>query len=178
MKKFGVLFVGVLLLVACGGAKEVAKNTENVESEIANTNHTEHQIIFEDIEEGDSLFASIQKTYCFGKCPVYTMKIYNGGYVTFVGKANVNMMGNHMTVIRGEDMIRFIDMANEINYFDLEDNYDNPAVSDLPSTTTSIVMNGKRKTVRRRVNFPSELKRFEELFEDLIKNKEWIADRS
>lgn len=170
----------IVIISACGGSKKIAENgngSSNDENEIVNTSQTEHQIIFEDIEEGDSLFASIGKTYCFGKCPVYTMKIYNKGYVTFHGKANVEMIGDFMTVVRGEDMIKFIDMANRINYFDMDDNYDNPGITDLPSTTTSIVMNRKRKTVRCRINCPQSLKSFEKLFEELIESKEWIGER-
>lgn len=169
----------LFVAMSCDGTKKVVEengNTDANPTEQVNTT-SPHQIIFEDVAEGDSLFASIEKTYCFGHCPVYTMKIYNKGYVLYEGKANVNLIGKASTVIGTDEMIPFIDMANEIGYFEMKDNYDNEYITDLPSTTTSIVINRKRKTVRRRVDYPNSIKAFEKLFEDMIEAKGWNASR-
>ena len=171
MKKQIIFLIGLsALLIACGTGKNAEQTTPSpsVETSSSVINDSEHQIVFEDLAEGDSLFASIRKTWCYGTCPVYEMRIYNSGYTEFDGQVNVEMIGLHSAFLRKEDMIKFIDIANEIKFMEMEDVYDNPGLTDLPSTTTTIVLAGKRKTVRRRVNYPQELRGYEQLFIDLI----------
>ncbi|MDX2360654.1 MAG: DUF6438 domain-containing protein [Crocinitomicaceae bacterium] len=180
MKKQILFLIGLsVLLIACGTSKnaEQISTPPPVDSSEQTINGSEHQIIFEDIADGDSLFASINKTWCYGTCPVYRMRIYNSGYTEFDGQANVEMIGLHTTFLRKEDMIKFIDKANEIKFMEMEDEYDNPGITDLPSTTTSIVMASTRKTVRRRVGYPQELRGYEQLFIDLIEGKSWVKER-
>ena len=180
MKKHMFLVLGLtLIIMACGTSKnaDTTSNTQSSVEPVVQTTSTEHQIIFENLAEGDSLFASIKKSFCYGTCPVFEMRIYNSGYTEFDGKANVEMMGLHITKLRTEDMILFIDKANEIKYMEMKDEYDNPGITDLPSTTTSIVMNGQRKTVRRRVDYPPEIKGYEQLFIDIMESKSWIKER-
>ena len=159
-----------LILLACGAKKNAGNGND---SHGGPDPISEHTPFFENIAQGDSLFASIQKGYCFGTCPVYEMKIYNSGFVTFEGKANVDLIGKHTGRVTKDQMLAFYDMANEIGYFEMEDEYDNPGISDLPSTTTSLLMAGKRKTVRRRYGYPTTIKAFEKVFEDLIKEISW-----
>ncbi len=181
MSQFLSILVAITLFSACSNSK---KATENAEIETATETSTqtdvqhvpqgpEHQIIFEDIAEGDSLFASINKGFCFGTCPVYEILIYNSGYVEYNGRANVTLTGKHKTTIKKEQMIAFIDKANEIGYMSMDDEYDNPMISDLPETKTSLVMNGKRKHMRRRYGYPRSVLTFEKLFENLIASEKW-----
>lgn len=167
---FFTILIG--LLTACASKKSTI-NTEADTNNASSNTTTEHQIMFQDVQPGDSLFASIEKTYCFGKCPVFSFHIYNSGYAVYTGTANVNLMGRHTTRLTKEQMIYLIDKANEINYFELKDVYDNEGITDLPSTTTSIVINGERKSVKKRYDFPRSIVIFETAFEELIKRLRW-----
>lgn len=170
MKKALFFTILIGLLAACASKKSTTNpDTTNTSS----NSSTEHQIVFQDVQPGDSLFASIAKSYCFGKCPVFTLHIYNSGYAVYNGTANVNLMGRHTTRLTKEQMVYLIDKANEINYFELKDVYDNEGVTDIPSTTTSIVINGQRKSVKKRFDFPKSLLTFEAAFDDLIKRLRW-----
>ncbi|MCO5258724.1 MAG: DUF6438 domain-containing protein [Crocinitomicaceae bacterium] len=120
----------------------------------------------------DSLFASVEHGYCYGRCPVYSLKIYKSGYALYEGKANVEMFGLYSTKFSKEQLNTLTKVANEINYASLEDKYDG-AVTDIPSHTTSIVLNGKRKQVMRRYNFPQSIVTFENQFDELIKDAKW-----
>ena len=117
-------------------------------------------------------FASIKKTFCYGKCPVYEMSIFSDGKVVLNGKANIDMIGEWVLKISEADLAAFVKMAEDIDYFELEDKYDSP-VTDLPSTTTSIVIDGKRKEVYRRANYPERILKFEALFTELLERKGW-----
>jgi len=181
MSYFLSIILAVVMLSACGNSKKTSENTvKNETSQVEDQNEDqviqqepEHQIIFEDVAEGDSLFAFIRKGYCFGQCQVFEMHIYNSGYVEYNGIANVSLLGKHRTNIKKEQMIAFIDKANEIGYMTMDDEYDNPMISDLPETKTSLVMNLKRKSMRRRYGYPRTVLEFEKLFENLIASEKW-----
>lgn len=166
------------ILSSCSSTKEVAEVNESATNttQTEQTNppqETEHKIIFEDIAKGDSLFASIRKGYCFGTCPVYTMNIYNSGYVKLVGKANIEQVGEFSTTLTYKQMKAFVDYATEMNYMGLDDVYDNVYISDLPETNTSIVLGGKRKSVKRRYGFPKSIVVFEKMFASLLETEQW-----
>lgn len=170
MKKAIFFSITIAILTACA-SKNATIDTGSTNS--SSTSNSEHQIIFQDVQPGDSLFASIEKTYCFGKCPVFSLHIYNSGYAVYKGTANVNLMGRHTARLTKEQMITLIDKANEVNYFEMEDVYDQEGVTDLPSGLTSIVVNGKRKSVKRRYNYPKSILVFESAFDDLVKRIRW-----
>ncbi len=128
---------------------------------------------FKNIAKGDSLFASIRRGACFGQCPVYTMKIYNNGTVILEGKNFIDKIGTYTKHISKEQMYRFVQKAKEINYMQMDDNYDNKNITDLPETETSIVIDGKRKKVRKRFGYPKELVQYENLFDELLKTEGW-----
>lgn len=172
MKRAIFFTIAIGFLAACATKKSTIHSETDMSNTSSNTN-TEHQIIFQDVQPDDSLFASIEKSYCFGKCPVFTLHIYNSGYAVYNGTANVNLMGRHTSTLTREQMISLIDKANEINYFELKDVYDNEGVTDLPSATTSIVINGQRKAVKRRYDYPKSILTFEAAFDDIIKRLRW-----
>ncbi len=174
MKYILLPIVSVLFLFACSTQKKSVENAEEVslgdkQSKVLFENETQ----FSKLSEEDSLFASINKGFCFGTCPVYTINIYKSGYVSYKGSHNVDLEGEYFTVISYDKMLKFIATAKEIEYLNLKDVYDNEGITDLPSTTTSIVLNGKRKTVRRRYDFPKSILVFEKVFSDMLSNENW-----
>ena len=170
------LFASLTILASCSSTKEIAENNSkptNISEEVMTPTETEQKIIFEDLAKGDSLFASIRKGYCFGTCPVYVMKIYNSGYVKLEGKANIEKVGVYSTKLTYDQMKTFADFARRMNYMELDDVYDNIHISDLPETNTSIVLDGKRKSIKRRYNFPQSIVTFEKMFASLLETEKW-----
>ncbi|MEM9549416.1 MAG: DUF6438 domain-containing protein, partial [Bacteroidota bacterium] len=41
----------------------------------------------------EDLRFSLSKGVCFGSCPVYELKVYHGGYATFLGIQNTDRIG-------------------------------------------------------------------------------------
>lgn len=134
---------------------------------------TENDLQVTKIEEDeDTLFASISRTSCFGHCPVYELNIYSSGYMIYVGKNFVDRMGTYNARIDSIAMQEFIDTALAIGYMSMEDKYDSP-VSDLPAAITSIKINGVRKEIYRRHQYPREIIHFEQLFDRLVISADW-----
>lgn len=120
-----------------------------------------------------TFFASISRGACFGKCPIYEMFIYENGTAILKGERFVDNIGTFETTLTEEEIQKFTDTALEIGFMDLEDEYDTPKITDLPSATTMIRIDGVQKTVYRRSGYPQKLKIYEALFDDLLETKKW-----
>ncbi len=125
------------------------------------------------IAKDDSLFVTIERTACFGKCPTYKTRIYTSGYVIFDGKMNVDKIGRFSTKLSKEEIETLKQKINEVNYFELNDKYDGPA-TDLPSVITSVALNGFRKSITARYEVPAELKSFQIFIDKLFVDKNWV----
>ena len=175
------LFVSLTILASCASTKEVTEinsaATPSAIGEVKTPTDSEQKYVFEDLAKGDSLFASIRKGYCFGTCPVYIMKVYNSGYVRLEGKANIDKIGVYSTKLSHEQMMTFVNFARRMNYMELNDVYDNIYISDLPETNTSIVLDGKRKSIKRRHGFPQSIVSFEKIFSSLLETEKWNLEK-
>lgn len=124
------------------------------------------------LDKSDSLFASLERGYCFGTCPVYKVEIYQSGYAVYTGKANTDMIGIYSTRFSTEQLNSLTKVAKQINYTEMDAVYDSP-VTDLPSHTTSIVIDGKRKEVKRRHNYPESILKFEDQIDAIAAKAKW-----
>lgn len=121
----------------------------------------------------DSLFFSLERTPCFGKCPVFKINIYQNGYATLEAIRNVgDKNGFYQTAFTPEDLKSISDKAVEIKYFEMENIYDSP-VTDLPTVITSLNYNGRLKTIQNRHQGPPELRQFEKFVQELADGKDW-----
>lgn len=146
-----IFFLVIMLLIDCTTSKKtVIKNNET-----------------------DSLFFSIEKTPCYGKCAAYKVIIYKSGFATMNAIRFVpEKEGMYKTQFTAEEMKMISGKAEEIKYFNLENVYDSP-VTDLPTVITGININGKNKTIRNRHNAPAELRQFEKFADEMIHGKTW-----
>jgi len=96
-------------------------------------------------EQNQITEVTLERTPCFGYCPSYKVTLKSDGTIIYEGKKFVQMMGTY----KGEvyNFERLAQLISSVNYFGLNDNY-RAGVSDLPSAITSVVQNGKRKTIR------------------------------
>jgi hypothetical protein len=87
---------------------------------------------------------TLERTPCFGYCPSYKVTLRSDGTIIYEGRKFVEMTGAY----KGEvyNFERLAQLISSVNYFNLKDNY-RARVSDLPSAITSVVQNGKRKTI-------------------------------
>jgi len=120
----------------------------------------------------DSLFASIERTPCFGRCPAYKLQIYKSGYTLYEGKHFVDNIGFFSTQTTKEEMDMLLKKAEAVNLYSLKDTYDGP-VTDLPSTTTVLNADKRKKITLARFNVPDELVEFQNYFDSIFAKKEW-----
>ena len=181
MKNILFLFLGILL-VGCKVQSDItATGPESLSTpEINNTEVPIPFAIENSVQLKDSLFTSIEKGPCFGNCPTYTMNIYSNGTVVLKAVRAIDKKGLFQSQVTPEQLNRFILKAKEIGFAEMNDTYDNKSVTDLPMVKTSIVLDGKRKQVKRRYEYPKEIRELEKLFDNLLEELTWdkIQDSS
>ena len=120
----------------------------------------------------DSLFFSIERTPCFGKCAAYTVNIFRDGRAEYIGRSNAPRQGKYTGAVDRAIMEVLLAKAEAIGYFGLEDKYDGQ-VTDLPSTITHIISGDRDKRIVARHKTPPTLKAFAQEADELLKDVMW-----
>jgi hypothetical protein len=121
----------------------------------------------------DSLVVSFEKTACFGRCPVYKIKVYQSGFATYEGINFVDRMGLYYTRF-DLNQIQEIQMeAREEGFFEFEETYDREGLTDLPSTTLGINAEGNRNKVEARFEIPKQVNTFFAWVENKLEQNPW-----
>lgn len=115
-----------------------------------------------------------QKTACFGKCPVFQVKFYSDGKVTWYGKMNVDRMGWHEATVDKKLLTEIRDKAHAVKYWDFSGQYPpDQKIIDLPSTVTYVRAGDMEKSVIDTYQAPAELTEFEEYLAGIIDKLDW-----
>jgi hypothetical protein len=118
------------------------------------------------------LLASIERTPCFGKCPVYKTTIFQSGYVLYEGKQNVKNIGLFSTWLDKSkvDEIKNFILQNKI--LDMNDQYKNPHIADYPGTITEANLNNKyRHILEMDPQAPKEIKDFQKFLDSFFSDE-------
>ena len=114
---------------------------------------------------------SIRRTECFGQCPVYSARFdLSAAKVFYQGERFVTTMGIREEPLSKDQVTEIIKKIEAVRYTELEDVYDYPPVSDLPSCITELTLNGKRiRQVVHRTEAPEGLSSLEKLLDNVLK---------
>ena len=109
------------------------------------------------------IIISLEKTACFGTCPILKIEIYNNGAVVYNGIKHVKWLGTYDFEIQPKEIQKILSKAKEIGFYNLENEY-TERISDLP--TTYIMINGK--LIKDYFGAPKKLKDLENQIEKKI----------
>lgn len=115
-------------------------------------------------------FTLVVKTSpCFGRCPFYELSVDSKGEARYKGIRHPKTDGEIVRNLSAIelDSVRYIFETN--NFWGLDSVYDNPSISDFPSTTISYNTVDKQKTVFARFDTPMELRKITAFIERLRK---------
>lgn len=109
------------------------------------------------------LLVKIDRTPCYGKCPVFTIELYDDGNVKYNGVAFVDKKGLFTAQVPPEFIKRIQSKALSIKYLSFENKYPIAPVviADLPITTTFIRIGTKDKQISDNFDAPRDLIDFE-----------------
>ncbi|MEL6926588.1 MAG: DUF6438 domain-containing protein [Bacteroidota bacterium] len=122
------------------------------------------------VETGPYMIASLAKTPCYGRCPVFEVRVYSDGVVEFFGKANVNLIGHYKAKADQLFIDKLMQSASKAGYQQLESYYpaDSKRIPDLPNVITYVLLDNQEKSITNNYMAPEALISFEQEFERLI----------
>ncbi len=148
--------LAVVFLLSCKGTKQAAHSGEPVST------------------DPDSLFAAIERTPCFGRCPTYVISIYKSGYVVYEGRQFVENIGFFYTFISKKQLDGISAMADKTGFAGMKDAYHDPNIVDVPSTFTTCRVNGKLKRIDNTFGEPPQgLLDFESFLDNMFTGTKW-----
>jgi hypothetical protein len=127
---------------------------------------------------------TLERTPCFGTCPVYQVAISRSGAVRFVGRRHVTREGEaiaEIPAVRVDSLLRALEAGG---YFGFADAYvmGSPAcgqyATDSPTVITTAITAGRTKTIRHDYGCnaaPRELGRLERLIDEVAGTSRWIG---
>lgn len=119
------------------------------------------------------LIIKLERTACFGQCPVYVVSIDAAGNVTFDGTEFVGSKGRQTDRIPASRVAALLATAKRAGFFELRDSYRAP-ISDLPTTFVTITANGATKRVEDYFGAPQSLKQLEREIDEAAGTRRWI----
>ena len=126
---------------------------------------------------------TLRRTACFGTCPVYSVEIFEDGFIRYVGEAYVQYRGEQRAVISQDAVQNLVASFLRVHYFNLKDNYETYRdakgriwhVFDLPTAYTSFRIGSKKKLVKNYAFAPKELVELEAEIDRVANTKRWIG---
>lgn len=125
----------------------------------------------------EELVIKLERTACFGKCPVYSLMIKGDGTVIYAGVDFVRVKGIQETSISADAVKQLVLAFEKADYFSLKDSYTSFGVSDMPSVNTSINIGNKTKAVNHYLgdrNAPKQLSELENKIDEIVNSAQWI----
>ena len=134
-------------------------------------------------EPGSDAVITLERTSCYGACPVYKITISGDGRVEYEGRSFVRVVGKREAKIDPAAVKKLIQQFEAIHYFELQDKYEtikNPdgtetMISDMPTTLTSLSLNGKSKKIEAYYGVPDELEELERMIDEVAGSKRWVT---
>ena len=116
---------------------------------------------------------SLERTACYGACPVDKVILRSDGKAEYTGSEHVKRKGNYKGKIGNDDFQKLAKLVAEKKFFDLKDNYTRP-ITDHPTLITTAKRGKTTKKVSNYANAaPKELEEIEKKIIELIDKIEW-----
>ena len=96
---------------------------------------------------------TLERTACFGSCPVYTVSVSPSGEVQYEGRAHVRKLGVATGRVPRERVDALLSELERGGYFTFAERYTSPEptcgryATDSPSIITSVTLRGRTKRI-------------------------------
>lgn len=118
---------------------------------------------------------TLERTVCFGACPDYSVTVFGNATVIYEGRNFVAVEGKHTAQIPHEDVEELVSEFYRAGFFSLNDRYEQQ-VTDLPSQTTTITIDGMTKFVYRYGSEPKRLAELEDKIDEIAQTEKWVKE--
>jgi len=166
----------IVLAASClvGAADALAA----AETPLPNGGRPLEKTAFPAIADWSTLKIGLQRTACFGRCPVYTVEIGADGTVRFKGRAFVALTGRHEAKIPVAAVRGLYDAFAKADFFWTFDKYTS-RITDQPTTIVTLSYDGRTKQVSdykgTSVGMPVEITELENAIDAAADTPRWVT---
>jgi len=124
----------------------------------------------------ENVIVTLERTECYGPCPVYKLTIDGNGGVIYEGEKYVKTKGKKTSKISLNKVKELVETFYTLDYFSLNDSYYGD-ITDLATVVTSISINGTTKRVIDYYGAPERLYQIENKIDEVANSKQWIEKK-
>lgn len=111
---------------------------------------------------------------CYGRCPVYTLRIYDNGIATYKGERHTERLGLYIKQLPMEEVTAIFNKFSEANIWQFKSVYKSD-IPDFQTVSLTFIEEGDFKTVTGKDGRPDEVMELEFLLDRVASNKlGWI----
>ena len=127
---------------------------------------------------------SLERTACFGRCPVYRITVTPAGAVTYEGRANVRYIGNATAKISQDSVVALLREMEQAGYFTFSERYamSEPTcrryTTDSPTVISSATFRGRTKRIEHDYGcggVPGALTVLEQRMDEVLGSDRWTG---
>jgi hypothetical protein len=127
---------------------------------------------------------TLERTACFGSCPVYSISVWPSGEVKYEGKVHVSRMGAASARVPRERLEALLSEIERAGYFSFADRYTSGEPScgryatDSPTVITSVTLRGRTKRITHDYGCggaPGALTILERKIDDVLGSDRWTG---
>ncbi len=120
----------------------------------------------------------LERTACFGACPIYSVSIFGDGTVHYEGIRFVQTNGTKTYEISSDEVKKLVIMIYGINYFSLNDRYDAEA-TDMPAAITTVMIDNEKKSIYNYGNAgPKTLEELEQKIDEITNSSILVGSQA
>lgn len=119
---------------------------------------------------------TLKKGACYGTCPIYELKIYEGGKAEFIGERFVDKEGIHTRQLSEKEYMDLQKVIAESNFDKLKESYFDAGISDLPMTVIGCNDGTSVKTSTANNARPQSFKNIESALEKIAMGPGWKSN--
>ena len=146
----------------------------------------------------NELSVRLERSECYGTCPIYALAIESDGKVTFDGKGYTKVIGKAQSRIDQDQINQIIGAIKSSDFFSFDNKYDQDSgncpgtAADMPTVTLSIRLGDQEKKIihylgcwepmdrtnRRNLSdaiFPQKLYLLENKIDEIVESNQWIG---
>ena len=120
---------------------------------------------------------SLERTYCYGTCPSYTVTLRSDGSAEYVGRGYAPQKGSFVASIEPETFQSLARYVEEIGFFERLDRRYYCEVTDNPAVYVSVRRGAEKKIIwhyaPRHLTAPAVLDVLEELIDSVAEHAHW-----
>lgn len=129
------------------------------------------------VVEPEEIHIALERTACFGTCPVYKVDVYGDGRVIYQGTAFVNVLGKHAYTVPPETVAHLVDTLRANDLWSLRPVYES-SITDQPHQFLTLELGREVHRISdyagEMVGMPASVSNFEEEVDNVARSRMWL----